>query len=259
VASLGVVLRVHEEEVTVAPVCLDSWLADEYAVFVSEEWSPIDVSLAIWVSLVTTVPLCALDWYLGEVDVLDQLPAVRDAFVKGLSPPSHIPTGAAVVSTLDERSQFRRQLATTISDLADAGWHEPSISQGDGDLGKMLDGLEPERIGESLGLEPPSVFVLLRGETPLTESQAARLSALSGIAVDVLRNASPPIPSRLLRELDHPINRSLIEECAIRNSWSFTEVRFEARNALLGRAARFEGDPDAPIDWRRMLRDWLDA
>jgi hypothetical protein len=259
VTALSVVLRVHEEEVTVAPVSVDSWLADEYAVYVSAEWSPIGVALAIWVSLVGTVPLCVLDRYLGDVDVLDQLPSVRDAFRKGIPAPSHIPVGSPILSAFDERSQYRRQLTATFSALADVEWHDPTFGHGDGDLGATLDGLEAEEIGSCLGLGPPDVFVLLRGETPLTAEQADKLAALSGTSAEDLLRATPPVPSELVRELDHPANRSLIEVYAIRNDWSPTQVRFEARNALLGLATRFAGDPKAPIDWRRVLRDWLDA
>lgn len=258
VVALAVVLRVHDEEVTIAPVGIDSWLADEYAVYVSEAWSPIGVSFAVWMSLVGTIPLCVLDWYLGDVDVLDQLPAVSDAFRKGIAAPAHIPVGAPIDHLLDERWQYRRQMMGSLSALADAAWCEPLSAVGDGDLGAMLDGCEPSEIGSSLGLEPPDVFVLLRGDTPLTAGQAELLSSMSGRSVGDLLNAAPPVPPALLRELDHPVNRPLIEGFADRNGWSPVRVRFEARNALLGRAARFAGDPSAPIDWRRVLRDWLE-
>jgi hypothetical protein len=255
--AMAVVLNVDDQDVRVAPACLDSWLADDYAVFVSKEWSPLRASLAVWTSLISTVPLCVLDRYLGEVDVLDQVQVTWEAFRKGGAVPGHIPVGDTIVSPLDERWQFRRQLAADFSVLSDAGWSEPSAGTGDGSLGAMLDGIEPQAIGEALDLLPPDVFILLRGETPLNAEQADRLAELTAISPSELMSASPPVPREILREISHPRNRARLEERAARSRWSYREVRVRACTALVGTAARYAGQSDAPIDWHRVLQDWL--
>ena len=259
---LSVVLRVKGEDVIVAPVGLDEWMADDYSIVVSPDWSPLGIAFAIWVGLEAVVPLVVLDVCFGEVDALDQIAAVRHAEHKGVLVEEAILVGSPIFTASDERSQYRRDLSLAMGRLSDATWLESSNNQGHEltpSLVELLEPVDPRRLAHVLKLDAPSTFALMSGERLLTPEEAALVGSLIDVDGVTILNAIPPVPPGLVHELSHPIHRQEIFRRAQSSGHSENEERRLALRELLPVAARRAGDEAAPLDWRRLVRDRFEA
>ncbi|MGI8899678.1 MAG: zf-HC2 domain-containing protein [Nocardioides sp.] len=258
--ALGVVLRVEGDDVIVTPVGLDEWMADDYAVVVRPDWSPLHIGLSVWVALEAVVPFLVLDVYLGEADFLDQVAAVRQAYRQGRTVEDTVLVGPPVIEVTDERNQYRRQLALAFASLADAEWIDVAAPGGDGrSLVELMRGADPRSLAEVLGLDIRSTFVLMSGERVPTSAEAEVIAALIDADVDEVRAATPTIPPELAHELSHPRHRRDIERRAYAAGHGESDERRQALRHLLPVAARRAGDPEAPLDWRRLVDDYLDG
>jgi hypothetical protein len=259
-AALAVVLRIEDDDVTVAPVGLDYWMADDYAVVVGPEWSPLQVGFAVWVGLEAVVPLVVLDVCLGEVDVLDQIAVVRQAYHRGEAVTETVVVGPPVAGPTDERDQYRRQLALGLASLAEAEWLDVATpGAGAGSLAELLRGVDARRLAGALGFDAPSTFVLMSGERFVTPEEAVAIAGLVGCDAEEVRNATLAVPPELVRELSHPRQRPVIDRRAREAGQGEDEERRQALQDLLPVAARRAGDEAAPLDWCRLVSDYLDA
>ena len=103
-------------QATAVPASFDIELADETALIIPAERSPLGLPLALHVSIETTIERKALLDRLGTIDV-DDAPAVD-------VPPN-------TVSPLDGRAQYRAVLEDAVGELAATG--EPAPRSADGD------------------------------------------------------------------------------------------------------------------------------
>ncbi len=258
--ALGVVLGVEADDVIVAPVGLDEWMADDYAVVVRPDWSPLHTGMAVWVGLEAVVPLIVLDVYLGDADVLDQIAAVRQAYRQRRPVADTILVGPPVTDATDERNQYRRHLALAFASLSDAEWLDVAAPDADSrSLVDLLRGVEPRLLAEALGLDARSTFVLMSGERVPTSEEAEVIARLVGTDADEVRAAAPAIPPELARELSHPRHRREIEQRASAAGHDEGEERRRVLRDLLPVAARRAGDETAPLDWRRLVADHLEG
>lgn len=258
VCTLVVILKVDGDDVAVCPVTLDPWMADDYTIVVTEDWSPLAASFAVWVALEAVVPMFVLDRYLGDVDALDQIAEVRLAFRKGIAAPDTIVVGPRIADLADERSTYRHALASQLHTLSAADWLEVSPTGGAGEgstIAGLLEGVEPHLIAETLDLDRPSTFALLSGERQLTESEAQQLAGLADVTVEAVLAAVPPVPPRLINALNHPRHRESIERHAQQRGHDPIEERRAALAELLPVAARRAGDEAAPLDWHQLVAD----
>jgi hypothetical protein len=134
-AMLVWVRAVSRQGTSVIAVSFDVELADEYALVVDEEGSPLGVPLAVHVALETVIDKGRLLDRLGSLDIASAVESVRSAVSAG-----ELVAGAAVgarpVSPLDERVEYRQVLADRMAELA---VDEVGATDGDADAG--ADGL----------------------------------------------------------------------------------------------------------------------
>jgi hypothetical protein len=258
--ALAVLIKVGADDFTVAPASLDEWMADDYTVVVAPSWSPIGTGIAVWVGLESIVPPYVLDVCLGEVDVLDQIAAVRQAYRKGISVEEVIVVGPPIIEVVDERREYRDGLALEFASLSEAEWLDLPASPAQETLAaeslvNLLRPVDPRGLAEALGLDAPSTFALLGGERLLAPEEASIIGRMVGIDPAVVLAATPPVPPGLLRELNHPDHRRAIEARAAQTGHTDSEERRLALRELLPVAARRAGDEAAPLDWRRLVRD----
>jgi hypothetical protein len=258
--AVGVVLRVEGDDVIVTPVGLDEWMADDYAVVVGPEWSPLHIGMSVWVALEAVVPLLVLDVYLGEADFLDQIVAVRQAYRQGRAVADTIVVGPPVIDETDERAQYRRQLALAFASLADAEWVDVATPGRDGrSLVDLMRGADPRMVAQALDLDIRSTLVVMSGERVPTSQEAELIAELLATDVDEVLAAAPAVPPELAHELSHPRHRRAIERRGRAAGHGESDERRQALRDLLPVAARRAGDPEAPLDWRRLVDDYLEG
>jgi hypothetical protein len=103
----------------VVPVSFDTELADDYTLIVPAAASPLGTSLAVHVSIETTVDTRYLLDRLGSVDVTSAVESIRAARENG-EPAQGQEVGPTVASPLDERIEYRQVLADRLAELAPA-------------------------------------------------------------------------------------------------------------------------------------------
>jgi len=260
ITALGVVLRVEGDDVIVTPVGLDERMADDYTVVVGPEWSPLHVGMSVWVALEAVVPFLVLDVYLGDADFLDQIAAVRQAYRQRRAVADTIVVGPPVIDETDERTQYRRQLALAFASLADAEWVDVASPGRDGrSLVDLMRGADPRMVADALNLDVRSTFVVMSGERVPTSEEAELIAELIDADVEEVWAAAPPIPPELAHELSHPRHRRDIERRARAAGHGESDERRQALRDLLPVAARRAGDETAPLDWRRLVDDYIEG
>ena len=258
--ALSVVLRVEGDDVVVVPVGLDPWMADDYAVVVGAEWSPLPTGFAAWVGLEAVVPLVVLDVFLGEIDALDQIAVVRQAYRRGTPVPETVVVGPPLTDADAERAQYRRQISLALASLAETTWFDVAVPEaGARSLVELLRDVDPRRLAEALGLDTRSAFALMGGERLVDDIEAEVIAALVGVDIGEVRTARPAVPAELIHELGHPRHRRAVERQAQAASRHEGVERRVALAALLPAAARRAGDESAPLDWRRLVDDHFEA
>jgi hypothetical protein len=242
--ELVLLLTVDARTVTAAPVTIDAEYADEQAVIVPADESPLGVATTVWLGLAHAVPMRTLDRCAGR---LTPAAAEVTSAIRGLGQP-----GAAVVSAAQPVAEYRARLADCMDNLAKVSTDIP----GTGELPALLTaaGLKPSRLVE-LGLDTPRALAVTRGTAALNEDEAEVLAHELGRTVDDVLNANPAPPTELTTWLDRPRRRRQLEGLAAQRGIDAEEARVHAAYDVWALAAR---EPGGGVDWDARLDRYFD-
>ncbi|MDQ1246382.1 MAG: hypothetical protein QG597_750, partial [Actinomycetota bacterium] len=103
-----------------------------------------------------------------------------------------------------------------------------------------------------LGIKPQQALALLRGQVPLSPSQADLISQATDRPVTEILAANPVLPPELVARLDQPRRRRQVHQLAERRGVTETEAWRQAGYAVLALAARQTGDHESQA-WEERL------
>lgn len=259
-----------DTERLVAPVTTDPDWGDQYTVRIPADGSPLGTPLAVWAALRTPVPAQALDRPLGRVggEILKTVESAYEAFMReelvGAHQGGEFSTGMPITSTGDERWEYRQQVVTAITAIAEDAVADLAPAEGKGgeDLGTLLyeHGVDPEGLAGALGLPPAEVSELLRGIRALNIQQTEVVENRFGVDAARLAAAQPRLDPAAFSVLASPHVRDLFEDAAQRQGRGVAELREEFITEAPALAARSTGQRrDAIEAWEGIIRAWLDA
>ncbi len=242
------------DDVLVAPVTADEPAqCDLWTVQVP--LAGMDVVLAVWVSLETSIGWEALDVHVGDApaDILEQ---VHLALRRGQEPPR----GLALGRGLDEPLRRRRnRLREELADFADARlWEVPEDDDEDGqpvlNAGAALTqaGYGIGDVKSLLGLSAKQARHVLDESHPLDAVQLDKVSAATSASV---RNAAEVVPVGWVKALADPSLRADFDEIAQARGCDAWQLRSE--QVALMPAARSSRGHDA--DYASLARDLIKA
>lgn len=237
-------ITVDARTITAAPVSIDAEYADEQAVTVPADESPLGVATTVWLGLAHTVPMRTLDRCAGR---LTPAAAEVTSTIRGIGRP-----GAAVVSAAQPVTEYRARLADCMDKLAAVSTDIP----GTGELPALLTvaGLKPSRLVE-LGLDTPRALAVTRGTAAVNEDEAAVLARELDRSMDDVLTANPAPPKELTTWLDRPRRRRQLEGLATQRGIDAEEARVHAAYDVWALAAR---EPGGGVDWNARLDRYFD-
>lgn len=242
--ELVLLIAVDAHTVMAAPVSIDAEYADEQAVTVPADESPLGVATTVWLGLAHTVPMRTLDRCAGR---LTPPAAEVTSTIRGIGQP-----GAAVVSAAQPVAEYRARLADCIEKLSNVSSEIP----GTGELPALLTtaGLKPSRLVE-LGLDTPRALSVARGTAAVNENEAEVLARELDRSLDDVLNANPAPPTDLTTWLDRPQRRRQLEGLAAQRGIDAEEARVHAAYDVWALAAR---EPGGGVDWNARLDRYFD-
>lgn len=239
VTELVLLVSVSECRVTAAPASIDPDYADDTALTVPADKSPLGIATTFWMDLaqaiaVRTLDRCAGRLTSGHTDV--------PAAVRALGQPGH-----AVVSAAQPAAEYRARLADCMDNLGAVDVDIP----GTGELPALLrdSGIKLDRLVE-LGMATPRALAVTRGTAAVNEAEATALAAELQRTVDDILIANPAPPTQLITWLDQPRRRRQIEQLAQQRDLGIEEARIHAAYDVYALAAREPGDS---LDWNARL------
>jgi hypothetical protein len=224
--------------VQVVPVTLDVGYEDDETLVVPPDSGPLGVSFLIWRGLARDLPLRVLDRYLGS-----PREGLRTAAELAAAATEGARTGTAITSATDPRSEYRARLADGLDILAAASW----APEGTGQLGALLQaaGQNPGTLIALLGITPQQALALLRGQAPLSPSQADLVAQATDHPVAELIAANPALPTELVSRLDQPRRRRQVQQLAARRGTGEIDAWRQAGYETFALAARQTGDRES--------------
>jgi hypothetical protein len=224
--------------VQVVPVTLDLGYEDDETLVVPPDSGPLGVSFLIWRGLARDLPLRVLDRYLGS-----PREGLRTAAELAAAATGGAGTGTAITSATDPRSEYRARLEDGLDSLAAASW----APRGTGELGALLqaDGQGPATLIALLGITPQQALALLRGQAPLSPSQADLVAQVTDRPVAELIAANPALPTELVSRLDQPRRRRQVQQLAARRGTGEIDAWRQAGYETFALAARQTGDRES--------------
>ena len=239
VTELVLLVDVSESRVTAAPASLDPDYADDTAVTVPAETSPLGVATTFWTDLAQAIAVRTLDRYAGQLTTAHtDVPAA----VRALGQPGH-----AVVSAAQPAAEYRARLADCMDSLAAATVDIP----GTGELPALLrdSGVKLDWL-VALGMPTPRALAVTRGTAAVNEAEATALSAELRRTVDDILTANPAPPTQLVTWLDRPRRRRQLEQLAHQRELGLEDARIHAAYDVYALAAR---EPGGVVDWNARL------
>lgn len=130
----------------VVPVSFDPDHADDYSLIVPADKSPLDIDIVLHTTVETTIDTRALtDCIIEQTGVADDIETVRSARAEG-RPVVALTVGTPIVSLMDDRIEFRQQLADALVELT-----TPRFDPDDSDDNDAHDLLEELPTDSALG------------------------------------------------------------------------------------------------------------
>lgn len=239
ISELVLLATVEARTVAAAPVTIDAEYADDQALTVPAELSPLGVPTTVWLGLIQTVPMRTLDRFTGRLAPVD---ADVAKVMRDIGQP-----GAALVSAVQPLAEYRARLADSIDKLAAVS---TDIS-GTGELAGLLTaaGLKPGRLVE-LGLDTPRALAVTRGIAAVNEYEAEVLARELGRSIEDVLAANPAPPPELVMWLDRPRRRRQLEQLAHQRGIGSEDARVHAAYDVYALAAR---EPGGGVDWSARL------
>lgn len=236
VARFVLVMTAAADSVDVAPVTLDTELTTDEAYIVDGELTDLAVPVAVWLPLRRTVDPVVLDRYVGDMHL--SVDAVRK-----------LSTGRPLISVLEERAMERAVLEDDMDDLSAASARPESLP----DL--LADVPLPQL--QAAGFPVPLVLQLRRGLRAVTDVEAERLAPLVGVSAAALLAANPPLPERLIRDLDSDVGRAFVEQYKGARGGDEEAARLWVGYGAYALAARETEKGD--IDWLARIQRYVQA
>jgi len=117
VAVLVWIRKVFDSTVAVLPAALDVELADAETLIVSADQSPLNLPLAVFSNIDAEIDIASLTTLISDLDIADDINALRVASRDGVPPPSHVTTGLPVAREDDQRIEYRQILSELVDSL----------------------------------------------------------------------------------------------------------------------------------------------
>lgn len=228
VSRFVLLVRAVEEGWLVAPVTLDPELATDEAYLIGAEDTDFEVPVAVWLDIATSVPAAGLERHVGQLRI--SIPELLRR-----------PTGRRVRTPLDERAMELAMLRDDLADLAAA------VPPQERTLAELLGGLDLARLEEA-GVPTARAFVLLRGDRPVTDEEAAMLAPLAGVTAAELVAAGPRATEEEVRRvLEDPEVAQLMRRLAERSGQPVEDVAGPVVQKQYALAARETGTSAADV------------
>lgn len=254
---MALVWLVGSGDLTLMPVSFDTHLADELTLVIDASRSALEVPVGIWTALETGASTAVLERCLSELeqDDLNTVAVLRAARSGEL--PVGVARGIRPGSTVDDRAQFRSELASEVRSLVEAASWEPEEQVGIS-LAEILGdaGIGPRDVARKLDLETRDVLAVFQARRPPTRDELARLDELAIEAgasnlPSTATQAAPP--QELIARMNAPRWKPRI--VAATSAWDSDEVTVRRRAAAEVRqmsvAAR--RDRSTAVDWDEFL------
>jgi hypothetical protein len=236
VARFVLILAADGEMADVAPVTLDTELTTDEAFIADAAVTDLAVPLAVWLPLRRPVPRQVLERYAGDLHM--SVDAVRK-----------LPTGRPLISVLEDRAMERAVLEDDMNDLAAA---VPATAT----LAELLAEIPLPQL-QAAGYPLPLVLQLRRGLRAVTDIEAERLAPLAGVSPGALLAANPPLPERLVRDLDSDEGRGLVEQYKSGRGESAERARLAVGYGAYALAARETDKGD--VNWLARIQRYVQA
>ncbi|MEU4159237.1 hypothetical protein [Actinoplanes sp. NPDC026670] len=273
--ELAVIVAVDQWWVTVAPVTTDLAAADEFSLLLPASATPLNVALAVCVSLDCTVPMLVLDTLIapaGRPGLTQQMPApqtLRDVW-RAWRRGEPTPAGPVYGTALDEGDLDRRELrdavATGFAPLIGASAAIPGsdpLSEVTPLAQRVRDrGLRPSQMARETGL-PMEVFTRIGRDGRVTPNEAGQLAPLLGLDRTTVLAANPPLDDDLITEVSQPGYRRGLRRLAAATCSTEDDQRWLMAQTVAPIASRTvtgrDPEPAAVNPWTDKVQDYLRA
>jgi hypothetical protein len=245
VTALVLLLAVHAETVTAAPVTFEASEAD--ADTLGLDGTALGVPITVWIDLRRLLPLSVLDRPVDDlgVDVVHR--AVQQSDDGGGTPDSEL-AAADVRAELEDDLAILAEAPTGIAPA-------PAPAEAEAVAGIDLDALDPAALDEAaarLAVPLPVLLDLIDGKRPPTPAEAEVLQEVLGAAP----TANPP-PVALVVELAQPRWRGLVRQHRRRGHPTEDTARRAVAYEVAAVAARQTGGQEP--SWPDRIRRWAQA
>jgi hypothetical protein len=236
VARFVLVLTAGDEKVDVAPVTLDTELMTDEAFIADAALTDFALPVAVWLPLRRSVERLVLDRYVGDMHMA--VDAIRQ-----------LPTGRPLFSPLEDRAMERAVLEDDMDELSAASARPASLAD-------LLAAVPLPQL-HAAGFPVPLVLQLRRGLRAVSDEEAERLAPLVGVSPAVLLAANPPLPERLVRDLDSDVGRAFVEQYQRARGGDAELARLSVGYGAYALAARETEKGD--IDWLARIQRYVQA
>lgn len=278
--ELAVVIAIDRWRVTVAPVTTDIAAADEYSLLLPPTVSPLNIALAVCMSLECTVPMFVLDRQIAPASrptnnpqhAAAQLPPpqtlldVWRAWRRGTAVPASLTYGIALDEGDLDRRELRGVIASSFAPLIGASATIPGADP----LGEVVPlaqrvrdrGLRPAELTQATGL-PLAVFTRINRGGRVNPAEAAKLAAVLDTDPRTVLDANPALDDDLITEVSQPRHRPALRRLARADGTDEDQQRWTAAEAASPTAARTvtgrqQADPRATTThWAEKIDHYL--
>ncbi|HEX6073646.1 MAG TPA: helix-turn-helix transcriptional regulator [Micromonosporaceae bacterium] len=278
--ELAVVIAVDRWWVTVAPVTTDIAAADEFSLLLPPSASPLNIALAVCLSLECTVPMFVLDRQIAPASrptinpqqAVAQLPppeTLRDvwrAWRCGTPGPANLTYGIALDEGDLDRRELRAVIACSFAPLAGASATIPGADP----LGEVVPlvqrvrdlGLRPTELASATGLSLQVLMHINRGGR-VKPAEAAKLATVLDIDIRTVLDANPALDDDLITEVSRPRHRPALRRLARAESTDEDQQRWAMAEAVSPTAARRvtgrqqPGQPATTTHWAEKVDHYL--
>ncbi|MFI2365396.1 hypothetical protein [Promicromonospora sp. NPDC019610] len=235
---LLVVLETDRASIRAARVTTEVERADSAALIVPEALTSLGSRIAVWIDLARELPVRVLDRHLGSLE-----PTALNESASGEPRPAR---GAESYSPIDASREARARVEDELEELANARWAPVST-------GRLVDllrqaGITGARLADLPGIGLADALKIIRGQRPVTETQAQALAARTGRPAAEWIQANPALPEDLVAALDQPSSRSRVIALAKTRNQDEIDAWREAGYEVFALAARQTGEQKSP-DW----------
>jgi len=223
--------------VRVAPVSIGTDVADDTAVILPIESSPLSVAMSVWPDLVTDIAEIVLERWITGVETFASLAEVTAAANDG-----QLRRGLPVLNELSPRHQERLLLELAMEVLSLAA----DLPSGNGRLEAILAGVSTATVAGVLNVDSRVALQILRGLVFIDRQQAHLLANVVDRDPRELLDANPAAPDELLATMTALRRGAAIRALAAKQQVSESQAFSTALRGVFALAARKEG---TTTDW----------